>query len=118
MAYNAAAGVVQTSHKLALPRWGFLTWAAKPSVRKSPDPAISESLKASVTSAQAFHPLERLRIRPYQSSLWLRRHRTFLDDGCIVRVARNVANLEVEEEHQAYVLLQSQALLSNNCVAS
>jgi hypothetical protein len=43
MAYNAAAGVVQTSHKPALPRWGFLTWAAKPSVRKSPDPAISES---------------------------------------------------------------------------
>jgi hypothetical protein len=56
MAYNAAAGVVQTSHKLPLPQWGFLTWAAKPSVRKSPDPAISESLKASVTSAQAFRP--------------------------------------------------------------
>jgi hypothetical protein len=104
MAYNAAAGVVQTSHKLALPRWGFLTWAAKPSVRKSPDPAISESLKAGVTSAQAFHPFERLRVRPDQSSLWLRRHRTVLDDGCMIPVAKTVANLEVGKEHLTCVL--------------
>jgi hypothetical protein len=118
MAYNAAAGVVQTSHKLALPRWGFLTWAAKPSVRKSPDPAIPESLKASVTPAQAFTPLERLRVRPYQSSIWLRRHHISLDGGCIVRVAKNAANLESGKEHHGDVLLHSQALLVDRNVAS
>jgi hypothetical protein len=34
---------------------GFLTWAAKPSMRKSPDPAINvESILTGVTSAPAF----------------------------------------------------------------
>jgi len=108
MAYNAAAGVVQTSHKLVLPRWGFLTWAAKPSVRKSPNPAISVSLKAGITSAQAFTPLERLRVRPDQSSLWLRRHRTFLDDGCIIPVAGKTANLQARKEHWMCVLCGSE----------
>jgi len=45
MAYNAAAGVVQTSHKLALPRWGFLTWAAKPSVRNPQTPQYLNRLR-------------------------------------------------------------------------
>jgi len=37
---------------------GFVTWAAKPSVRKSPDPArYFESKLAGVTSAPAFYPL-------------------------------------------------------------
>jgi hypothetical protein len=34
-----------------------------------------------------------------------------LDDGYIVRVAKNVAYLEAAEEHQRYVLLQFKALL-------
>jgi hypothetical protein len=37
---------------------GFLNWAAKSSMRKSPDPANDvESNPARVTSTPAFHPL-------------------------------------------------------------
>jgi hypothetical protein len=58
------------SHRMLPPGWnrqvtslccrngGFLTWAAKPSMRKSPDPAENiESNLAGATSAPAFHPL-------------------------------------------------------------
>jgi hypothetical protein len=39
IAYNAAVGVKQASRKACLRIGGFLTWAAKPKVRESPNPA-------------------------------------------------------------------------------
>jgi hypothetical protein len=38
IAYNSAAGVQQTGRDACRCAWGFLTWAAKPSVRKSLTP--------------------------------------------------------------------------------
>jgi hypothetical protein len=46
MAYNSAAGV-ERRHNLRFRFGGSLTWAAKPRVRGSPDPAIDvESIPA------------------------------------------------------------------------
>src|ERR1700686_1942886 len=46
IAYNAAAGVVQTSHKLALPRWGFSHLGRQTECERIPRPRkILESIR-------------------------------------------------------------------------
>jgi len=51
MAYNFAAGV-ERRHNLRFRFGGSLTWAAKPRVRGSPDPAIDvESIFGQITPA-------------------------------------------------------------------
>jgi len=50
IAYNSAAGVQQTGREACLRcAWGFLTWAAKPSVRKSLTPQKTFPKAASYT---------------------------------------------------------------------
>jgi hypothetical protein len=55
----------QTSHKLALPLWDFLTWAAKPSVRKSQPRNDSETYPAnSALSAHVYLYVSNPRLVP------------------------------------------------------
>ena len=57
---------------------GFLTWAAKPSMRESPDPANNfESNLASVTSALAF-PLYQITYSPLSKFLFVAMSSYFL----------------------------------------
>src|SRR5437899_5303300 len=59
IAYNAAAGVVQTSHKLALPRWGFSHLGRQTECESIPRPRKMLDQSAGVTPAPALRPLLR-----------------------------------------------------------
>jgi hypothetical protein len=56
IAYNAAAGVERQAPCLRFRFGGFLTWAAKPSVRESPNPAFRFLVSAG-SPLPAFYPL-------------------------------------------------------------
>ena len=57
---------------------GFLTWAAKPSMRESPDPANNlESILTGVTSAPAF-PLYQITYSPLSKFLFVSMSSYFL----------------------------------------
>jgi hypothetical protein len=67
---------------------GFLTWAAKPSVRESPDPANDVALFLASHLYWPFYPLQILRSRRAESSLAAICANTSLDAACIFPVAR------------------------------
>jgi hypothetical protein len=87
---------------------GFLTWAAKPSVRESPDPANIKSIQTSVTSAPVVPTLSHYESAPLEVPSVCESLRTFLDDCHLVPVATNgrdfIADSQQKKEHQACVL--------------
>src|ERR1700730_3676483 len=100
---------------------GFLTWAAKPSARESPDPAKcrNQNLTSLHLFCRSVSYRCRLRVRPCRSSIWSRCHRTSLDGGHLLRIARNPANSLSAKEHWACVLCRGGVTIQRNrCIVA